>query len=126
MPGIAQPPDAATSHVGAVAAPAVLSLVRELHPFAHDELLTAIACAPRRRRAERCRFSPGPPPAPHAATAANRPRHPDGAAPACHGCRLQRGRQGFPAHRTGDRSGNPPRFAVARPRRGNSSTIAAG
>jgi hypothetical protein len=54
MPGIAQPPDAAIGHVGAVAAPVVLSQVRELHPFAHEELLTAIAGAPRRRRAERC------------------------------------------------------------------------
>jgi hypothetical protein len=34
MPGIAQPPDAATNHVCTVAAPVVLSQVRELHPFA--------------------------------------------------------------------------------------------
>jgi hypothetical protein len=54
MLGIAQPPDAAIHHVGAGAAPVVLSQVRELHPFALEELLTAITGAARRRRAE-CR-----------------------------------------------------------------------
>ncbi|GAA1238995.1 hypothetical protein GCM10009608_86990 [Pseudonocardia alaniniphila] len=54
MLGIAQPPDAAAGHVGTVTAPVVLSQVRELHPFAHEELLAAITSVPRPRRVERC------------------------------------------------------------------------
>lgn len=114
MPGIAQPPHAANGHFGPVAAPVVLSLVRELHPFAIEGLLAAIAArhaasGPHRRRTSLrsgCR--------------ATGPGSPDGAA--CRGALVSEPR--VPTHPTRDTYGsNPPRFAVARPRRANGWTM---